>query len=71
MTATIPLHRLIPRFDHHAVADDDCNVAVPDHESLGRGAFGTRGVPSLDLLCLRKVLAALAFARSLVYLLLL
>jgi len=39
--------------------------------SLGRGAFGTRGVRSLDLLCLRKVLAALAFAGSLVYLLLL
>ena len=27
---------LIPRFDHHAVADDDCNVAVPDHEVAGQ-----------------------------------
>ena len=62
---------LIPRFDHHAVADDDCNVAVSDHEVAGQGRIRHEGRAQSGLLCLRKVLAALAFARSLVYLLLL
>jgi hypothetical protein len=46
-------------------------MPVPHREVAGQGRIRHEGRAQSGLLCLRKVLAALAFARSLVYLLLL
>ena len=63
--------RLLPRLDHHSVADDHRDVAVPHREVAGHQRIRHEGRAQSGLLCCEKCWPRWGSAWSLVYLLLL